>query len=92
MRGYLAGRHPTSSPGFSRFQYGDAILENERTLGTRLGVGRHHCGFAEVVICAWAEIQPGSSVPCEQSENNEWFRMNEVSVQIFSGNSPFVFS
>ena len=37
MRGYLAGRHPTSSPGFSRFQYGDAILENERTLGTRLG-------------------------------------------------------
>ena len=37
MRGYLAERHPTSSPGFSRFQYGDAILENERTLGTRLG-------------------------------------------------------
>ena len=76
MRGYLAGRHPTSSPGFTRFQYGDSILENERTLGTRLG-------FAIVVICALAEIQPGSSVPCEQSENNEWFRMNEVSVQIF---------
>ena len=50
------------------------------------------CGFAKVVICAWAEIQPGSSVPCEQTENNEWFRMNEVSVQIFSGNSRFVFS
>ena len=55
-------------------------------------IGRHHCGFAKVVICAWAEIQPGSSVPCEQTENNEWFRMNEVSVQIFSGNSRFVFS
>ena len=31
-------------------------------------------------------IQPGSSVLCEQGENIEWFRVNEKSGQIY----PFV--
>ena len=89
MRGYLAGRHPTSSPGLVVFNMATPYWKTRGPWGPDWETP---LWFAKVVICAWAEIQPGSSVPCEQTENNEWFRMNEVSVQIFSGNSRFVFS
>ena len=60
--------------------------------------GRRRLGYAKVALCPWAggkatekwvKIQPDSSVPCEQSENIERFRVNEVSCQIFQpvGNS-----
>ena len=60
--------------------------------------GRRRFGYAKVALCAWAvrkgtenwvKIQPDSSVSCEQSENIERFRVNEVPCQIFQpvGNS-----